>query len=125
MSIDAQERIYFNIVAPIRDGERTYGIVGVNIDITERKRTEQTLRESEEKFRSLAENSQAMIGIIQGKHLIYANPYLARISGYSREELLSLEIPRLIHPSHRGMVLDRLRRHSQANPSPATTSSSW
>jgi PAS domain S-box-containing protein len=118
-SIGGQERTYVNIQAPIRDGDRIYEIIGVNIDITDRKQAEETLRESEEKFRSLAENAQAIIGIIQGKHFIYANPYLARITGYSREELLAIDLVEMIHPSHRAMVLDRLQRRQQGETVPA------
>lgn len=47
-TIDGQERTYVNILAPTRDGERIYGIVGVNIDITDRKRAEQQLRDLNE-----------------------------------------------------------------------------
>ena len=35
LSLEGGERLYHNIIAPIRDGEELYGILGVNIDITE------------------------------------------------------------------------------------------
>lgn len=79
---------------------------------------EQALRDSEEKFRNLAEHSQAIIGIVQGRRFLYANPYLSAISGYSREELMDLDIAQLIHPSYRDVVLERARQRQTGLAAP-------
>lgn len=94
-------------------------IIGVTMCITEQKRTEEALRESEEKFRSLAENAQAIIGIVQGRRFIYANPYLERISGYSLDEWLSNDIDRFIHPDFRQLVVDRAGRRQLGEDVPS------
>jgi PAS domain S-box-containing protein len=58
-------------------------------EITERKKVESEKKESEEKFRSLAENSQDYIMRYddQGRHL-YQNQAAYRVSGYSEEEFI-------------------------------------
>jgi PAS domain S-box-containing protein len=66
-------------------------LIGLLQDITERKKSETALRQAEEKYRSIYENSNE--GIFQSApegHLISANPALARILGYdSSEELVA------------------------------------
>ncbi len=66
-------------------------IVAYFRDITERKRAELAIRESEVKFRAVAESTSAMICIHRGEKFLYANPAYARVSGYSQEEMLKLD----------------------------------
>jgi len=65
-----------------------YAILGMGIDITERKRTEEALRESEQTFRTLAENSPNMVFINQGGKIVYANKRCVEVMGYTLEEIL-------------------------------------
>jgi len=82
-------------------------VIGTAFDETQRKVGEQNLRESEEMFRLLAENANAVIGIIQGKNFVYVNPYLEEVSEYTREELLKIDLAQMLHPEYRQMVLER------------------
>jgi PAS domain S-box-containing protein len=59
-------------------------------DITERKRAEHALRESEKKFRVLAETAPPAIVLYQGDRFVYVNPAMCAISGYSEEDLLAM-----------------------------------
>ena len=63
------------------------------VDITERKRVEQELRDSEEKFRALFEGSRDAIGITTptGKFLD-ANQAWLDLFGYTRQEMLELNV---------------------------------
>lgn len=64
-------------------------LLGVSVDITAREREANALRESEERYRMLVENSLQGIVIIQDSRVIFCNHRLAEISGYSEEELRS------------------------------------
>ncbi len=76
-------------------------------NITERKRAEEALRESENKFRVLAETSPAAIFLYQGEKYIYVNPMAQTLTGYSREELLAEDAWGWIHTDFQHMVKER------------------
>ncbi len=80
-------------------------------DVAERKRAEDALRESEMKFRTLVEESLVGVYIIQDGVFAYVNPELARIFGYSVEELTNhFPVERLVAKEDRQMVLENIRR---------------
>ena len=80
---------------------------GIEIDITERKRTEEALRESEEKYRTLVEHSQVGVFIVQDGRLAFYNRAFAEMTGYNEEELIGRLIPELIAPEDREMAMAR------------------
>ncbi len=85
-------------------------LVSIVRDITERKRSDQVLRESEQRFRSLVEQSLAGIYIIQDARLAYVNPQFAAIFGYeSSKELLGIDPLTLVAEQDREMVAEKLR----------------
>ncbi|MDY0355263.1 MAG: PAS domain S-box protein [Sedimentisphaerales bacterium] len=70
------------------DGQAT-GSIGVVRDITERRRMEQALRRSEERFRQVVENANEWIWEVDANGLYtYASPIIERILGYTPEEVL-------------------------------------
>ncbi|MFX0036071.1 MAG: PAS domain S-box protein [Candidatus Hermodarchaeota archaeon] len=63
--------------------------IGLFRDITERKKAEEKLRESETKFRNIAEQSFMGIVIVQDGELKYMNQAMSKISGYPINEILN------------------------------------
>jgi PAS domain S-box-containing protein len=103
---------------PLHDREgKVIGILGTYEDITERKRSEEALRESEERFRSLVEN--ATVGIYRTTpegHILMANPVLVRMLGFdSSEELAArnLECEGFASSYPRSAFRERIEREGQ------------
>jgi PAS domain S-box-containing protein len=88
------------------------GVEGVLRDITARKRVEEALRESEEKYRTMVEHSVQGIVIFQDFRVVYANKALADIIGYKVKALMALssdKIRVLVHPEDQDIVWGRMR----------------
>jgi len=98
-------------VSPIvRDGEMM-GFRGTVIDITERKKTETVLLESEGKFRDLAEKSVAGVYLVQDDIFQYANAKFAEIFGYAVDDIAGkMQAEEAIHPEDWPLVKENLRK---------------
>jgi PAS domain S-box-containing protein len=72
----------------IKLGDKDY-LFSIWNDITDRIQSERSLRESENRFRILSEESPNMIFISKGPQIIYANKKCEELLGYKREELYS------------------------------------
>ncbi|CAG1002627.1 hypothetical protein ANRL2_04185, partial [Anaerolineae bacterium] len=90
------------------------GVLGMYMDITERKRAQEALRESEERFRALIENASDMIVAITVEgNLSYVSPAVQRISGYQVDEALGRNIVEFIHADDMPFALESLASRSQ------------
>ncbi|HSB20322.1 MAG TPA: diguanylate cyclase [Anaeromyxobacteraceae bacterium] len=109
---------------PLKRGEQTFGVLAVQsyseghrfteadrelltfvsqhvATAIDRTRASESLRESEAKFRTLAETTPIAIFISQGGSLRYVNPAMAAATGFPREELEGMTLRALVHPSVR------------------------
>jgi PAS domain S-box-containing protein len=112
---DGNERIIAWHNSLIRDKSgRIIGTLSSGDDITERKRAEEALRESEKKYKILTESSQTGIYIHHDDKIVYANERFAELHGYTLQELLNMNYSELFHPSEIARVQEinskRLRR---------------
>lgn len=90
----AGQRTFMTIKGPLRDAEGgVSGIFGIARDITELKCSENSLRDSESRFRALVEQSLAGIYILQGDRIRYANPAFAAIFWYGSPTDLIDRVP--------------------------------
>ena len=83
-------------------------LIGVWIDITERKRADAALHESQERYRALVERSPVGVAVHRLGRLVYVNPAaLAMIGARASHEVLGKPIMELVHPDDRQAVLRR------------------
>ncbi len=86
--------------------ETPIGLIGVTRDITERKRIEESLRASEEKYRTMAESISDVVWMadIEG-YVSYCNRATQRVLGYTPAELMGVNVRQLLTES----AFDRAR----------------
>ena len=85
-------------------------MLGTHTDITERKRIENNLLISEEKFRLLAEQSITGTCLIQDGKFIYVNPRLAEMLAFSQDEMIGSTVLDLVAETDREVVRENMRK---------------
>jgi PAS domain S-box-containing protein len=104
-------------------GRRISGGVGIIEDITERKQTEDALRESEELYRTIFDNTgTSMILIEEDMTISISNGEFVRNTGYSSDEINGrMKWTEIIHPDDLGRMIEqhtlRREKHGVALPS--------
>lgn len=95
------------IVPFLDESGKVYQYLSINYDITNRKNAETELKESEEKFRSLVEQTLVGVFILQEDQFKYVNPGFEKMTGYPKEKLLNdITLDYLMHDDD----ADRIRK---------------
>jgi PAS domain S-box-containing protein len=95
-----QKPVFFNItVNPVREGNNIIALSCAAQDITERKNAEETLKQSELKFRSLIENSSDIITManVEG-NIFYGSPSAKKVFGYEEADYMGRHVCSFVHP---------------------------
>jgi len=81
------------------------GVMGISRDITQRKRAEKALIESETKYRSLIETSSSGVAVADETGLLtMVNDRLCQIYGYSKDEVMGRQFLDFVHPDDRDKI---------------------
>ena len=103
-------RFYHISHSPIFNEDGSISKMTIYSDITSRKRVEESLRESEEKYRLLVENANDAIFVAQDGVIKFPNAKTEEMTGYSAEELNKIPFVNHIHPDDKEMVIERYKR---------------
>ena len=113
---------------PLRAQEgNIIGTFGISRDITEGKLAEEALRASEEKYRiseskykNLIEVAPEGISVVENGRVRFFNNRLLEMLGYSQEEMMGMEIARIIHRDDVGAAMERYSARTEGNLIPKT-----
>ncbi len=84
--------------APIDPSDLSQGLTFAALDVTERKRTQEALRESDDKFKYVFENSIVGKSMTLPSGTVQANRAFAEMLGFSREEMADMNWRKISHP---------------------------
>lgn len=99
-------------------GGKLEGYEGFVVDATDRKQAETGIKESEEKYRSVVENSLAGIFVHRRGIMLYANPRCAEMTGYPAEEMIGQPFWVFVHPDDRKLVKARGLKRERCDITP-------
>ncbi|MFX1306619.1 MAG: PAS domain S-box protein [Promethearchaeota archaeon] len=116
---NGEKRYFLNNGYGVIENNKFLRVWGTFRDITENKRAEQKLKESEEKFRKITEESLLAICIIQDDVIKYVNQEMANLYGYTEEEMLNWEpgeMLKTVAPESLETVREQLRKKQTGDP---------
>ena len=80
-------------------------------DLTELRRQDQALRESERRFRSMVEQAVSGFYVVRDDRFVYVNPQFAALAGYAPGEMVGMDPLDFVLPEDRGEIIEGRRRH--------------
>lgn len=92
---ERQRRFVYLRVSGVRHNENFYNFI-IFTDLTSQKAQEAQIRESEQRFRMMAENIQDGLIIVENDKVVFANRRINEITGYSNEEMAELGLEAML-----------------------------
>jgi two-component system cell cycle sensor histidine kinase/response regulator CckA len=97
--------------AVLDDRGEVTAIIGVGRDVTERRKALRALRESEEKYRTLTQNMQDVVFLVQDGIIQHINDRVVELAGYTAQELIGSNFLDFVAPEYRELMAEmQLRR---------------
>jgi PAS domain S-box-containing protein len=119
VELPSGRRWFYSNHQPVKDASgKVFAVQIVSQEITERKRSEEALRESEEKYRNLIERSNDAVAIIQNGVIKFANERVTEVFGYPVEELIGKNFVDYIHPGEELKLADFYERRMSGKSVP-------
>ena len=95
---------------PLRDDHgKVIGLAGINRNITEHKKMEEALRESEAKYSALVEQAKDIVVILQDGVCKFANRAAKEVTGFAVEEIVGKPFMNWLAPESRDLVAQRYK----------------
>lgn len=95
---------------PIYLNKKITGVYSIIKDITEHNSAQLNLIEAEAKYRSLVENSEVGVYILQEGKVVYVNPRLCEMTGYTYEEVIGFNLTDFIFPEDLPNVQENIQK---------------
>jgi two-component system, cell cycle sensor histidine kinase and response regulator CckA len=111
-SMEFHDRAYETQIEPFRgDGGEIIGVIGITLDVTERRESTLALQASERHFRSLIENVQDVITVVDAEgRVLYESPAVEQVLGYPAGERVGSSVLQLVHEDDRPRVREGMER---------------
>ena len=99
---------------------KVIGVLAAARDISERRRIEKALVESEERYRTAIESASDGIALVKGEQHVYVNTRFAEMFGYDDpSEIIGKPLSLTVHPDHLEMVSEINRMRQKGEPVPS------
>jgi PAS domain S-box-containing protein len=119
LSKSGEYRIGEFTTTPLIENNRIIGTLGIVRDVTESKKAEQALQESEDCFRSLVENSHSGVFIIDDFQIVYANDEAERLGGRPKEEIVGQDFRKFLDKETQALIQERYLNRQKGEKVPS------
>jgi len=115
---DGRQNTFEWTAVPFKLGDRIH-IIGIDRDVTSQRRTEEALRDSEQRYRNLVQHARDVIYTHSRDGVFTSlNPAFEAVTGWSCREWLGKAFAPLIHPDDLPLALERMRGTGMGTTSP-------